>query len=116
MPEQEKDSKYNLSEELLYPAGKDKNSLMNIVIDEIEVKGEGATLRDAYTKAFDNMKTEVYKKFNNFIIHLEPLDVIEVNEDVDFKTKRSVGLFPHKKLRTMITLRIVVKVKYLNIV
>lgn len=104
-----------LSDELLFPFGKEKNSILKIIIDKVIVKGSGVNIREAYSRAFDDMKKIIYQKFNNFIIHLEPLDVVETSDESNLKTKRVMGLFPHKKMTYDVELSVTVRVKYLDI-
>ncbi|WP_368486042.1 DUF4312 family protein [Spiroplasma sp. DGKH1] len=91
-------------------------SILKIEETDLIVTGKGLKIREAYNNAFEEMKKLAYKKFNNFIIHLEPLDVVELSDNSELKSQRFLGtFFPHKKLKYEIKLKIIVRAKYLEI-
>ncbi|WHQ37447.1 DUF4312 family protein [Spiroplasma sp. SV19] len=94
-----------------------EQSILKIEEAEIIVMGKGNNMREAYNAAFDEMKKAAYKKFNNFIIHLEPLNVISIADDTYLNSKRLLGVFlPYKKIKYQLKLKIIVRAKYIEIV
>lgn len=92
----------------------DPNSILQIEIDYLDISGQDKDERGAFVKCFDKLKTNIYKKYNNFIVSLEPVDVIKLDEGSSLKLKKTNILLPHKKLSWNIELRIVYKVKYIK--
>ncbi|ATZ16104.1 uncharacterized protein DUF4312 [Entomoplasma freundtii] len=95
------------------PNFRDENSILETKIDFLDVIGHGKTQKEAYTNAFDKLKESIYHKHNNFIIHLEPIDVIPLKDTSDLKSKKIMGLLPHKTLSWEINLRIFYRVKFI---
>ncbi|WP_425379659.1 DUF4312 family protein [Spiroplasma endosymbiont of Stenodema calcarata] len=94
-----------------------EQSILKIEEAEIIFTGKGNNMREAYGMAFEEMKKQAYKKFNNFIIHLEPLNVISIADDTYLNSKRLLGLFlPYKKIKYYLKLKIIVRAKYIEIV
>lgn len=95
------------------PDFRHEKSILETKIDFLDVTGTGKTQKEAYTSAFDKLKEMIYQKHNNFIIHLEPIDVIQLKDTSDLKSRKIMGLLPHKALNWEINLRIFYRVKFI---
>jgi hypothetical protein len=89
------------------------DSILETKIDYLDLVGTGKNQKEAFGNVFEKLKKEIYKHYN-FIIHLEPLDVIKIKDSSDLKIKKFFGFLPHRVLNWEVSLRIVYQVKFIN--
>jgi len=89
-------------------------SFLEIKVDFLDIVGTGKSQKEAYGNVFEKLKSQIYKKHNNFIVQLEPLDVIKLKDTSDLKVKRFFGILPYRGLNWEVSLRIIYRVKFIS--
>lgn len=94
-----------------------QKQLLQEIEHEIVITMKGETLKDVTAKIFQAMRKQIFQDIKKPIIHLEAEEVYFEKIDIEKKTERFMLLFwPREKTNYTVTAKIVVKVKYLDII
>ncbi|EGL13068.1 MULTISPECIES: DUF4312 family protein [unclassified Paenibacillus] len=80
------------------------------------VSGMSETKQGAFQQALTRMKSQISKETSDVLLQIEPQDVEVVSAHLTQYSEKFLGfLFPRTRTRYEVTLRITVKLKYVNL-
>lgn len=83
---------------------------------EIEVRARGTSPSDAISKAFAQLRSNVYERVPGPIVHMEPIGVNIEKTQIRRYTERFLGvLWPKERQDVELTVKIRVAVRYISL-
>lgn len=81
---------------------------------EFILESYGKDKKLAYASAFGSLKKMAYAKVDGLIIHMEPEEVVVLEEEEKTKAQKIVGYFkPRQNQDYYVKLKVIVKMKYI---
>lgn len=91
-----------------------KRNCMKEVEKNLIIESEGDSKEKVYGNIFSILRKKVYDEVDGLIIHMEPLEVYELDVKELTRNEKFLGLFMHReKVKFNIKVEIVVKIKYI---
>lgn len=92
-----------------------KKNCMKEVETNLILESSGASRERAYANIFSDLRKKIYDKVDGLIIHMEPLEVYELETKRETRTEKFLGLFmPREKEDFYVKVEVVVRVKYIQ--
>lgn len=96
----------------------DKPKKSTMVTEDIEfiLEAYGKDKQMAFASAFGLLKKKAYARVDGLIIHMEPKDVIVLEENEKSKTQKLIGYFRPRQIQDYyVKLQVIVTMKYIPI-
>lgn len=95
------------------------NNLKSALIRETRefiLEGYGREKKDAYGRAFGSLKKKTYQEIDGLIIHMEPKDVLILEEYEKTKAQKVAGYFkPKQNQDYYVKLKVITLVEYIPV-
>lgn len=93
----------------------DKRQCMKEVEKSLIIESQGNSMEIVYGNIFSILRKRVYDEVDGLIIHMEPLNVYELEVNKESYIEKFLGLFmPREKVNYKVKAEIVVKIKYIQ--
>lgn len=92
-----------------------QDNMMKLITKDIIVEASGKSKEDAYGNVFRILRKKVYDELKGLILHMEPIAVYELEEQVKEYTEKFLFLFmPRQKKEYKVKVKITVEIKYIE--